>query len=145
MISGKQKIKKDDWRTPDWLFSQLHARFNFTVDAAADPLNDKIDRFFADGLREDWNKERVFCNPPFSQKKDWIVKAYKEVSIKKCPLCVMILPNCIDTQSFNHYIHKNFHWEHLPSRVSFWDENNKPISGNPSGTIIVYFWKEIIK
>jgi len=157
VIHGKQKIKTDEWRTPGWLFDKLNARFNFTVDAAAHHWACKVyqqknlngqsvlrPNFFADGLSESWANQRVWCNPPFSQKKLWIKKAHDE-ALDNCPVCIMPLPNCIDTIYFNKYIHGVFHWEHLPHRVSFWDEQNKPMSGNPSGTILVYFWKRIRK
>jgi hypothetical protein len=157
MINGKQKIKTDEWKTPGWLFNQLNARFNFTIDAAAHHwackvyqekiINGKVvnwPNFFADGLEASWKNHRVWCNPPFSDKKTWIKKAHDEV-LSDCPLCVMPLPNCIDTIYFNKYIDKKFHWEHLPYRVSFLDENNKPISGNPSGTILVYYWDKIVR
>jgi len=144
-INGKQKSKKDDWQTPGWLFSQLNSRFGFHVDAAAISQNTKLVRFFDDGLSSSWAELRIFCNPPFSNKATWMEKAYDEVLHGGCPLCVMILPNCIDTVAFNQYVHGTFHWEHLPYRVSFLDDSGKPVSGNPSGTIIVYFWKRIKK
>ena len=154
MICGKDKIKKDDWETPNWLFNQLNARFNFTLDSACTKKNCKVKNknrliqksiFKKKGLTISWNNERVFCNPPFTQKNIWIKKAYDEVMSGKCPLVIMILPNCIDIVSFNKYIDKIFYWQHLPYRVAFIDEKGKSVKGNPSGTIIVYFWKNIIR
>jgi site-specific DNA-methyltransferase (adenine-specific) len=148
MINGKQKIKKDDWGTPNYLYDQLNARFNFTLDVACTTNNCKspyglyYDKGI-DGLKESWCGERVFCNPPFSEKDKWIRKACKEITQGDCPLVVMILPNCIDTRAFNDCIYNQFKWEHLPYRVSFLDEEGKAVPGNPSGTIIVYFWKNI--
>jgi hypothetical protein len=107
--------------------------------------NKKCQCRFSDGLRDRWLDYRVFCNPPFSEKNKWIEKAAYEVEEGDCPLCVMILPNCIDTKIFNEKIHGRYYWEHLPFRISFLDENNKPINGNPSGSIIVYFWKNIVR
>lgn len=145
MISGKQKIKKDDWKTPDWLFKKLNNRFVFTVDAASTEENKKTYTRMLDGLVCSWRDQRVFCNPPFSTKSQWMKKAHDEVLNGGCHLCVMLLPNCIDTIAFNEYVHGKFYWEHLPHRVSFLDDNGTPIKGNPSGTIIVYFWKKICK
>ena len=149
MIAGKKPNGKDDYRTPDWLFDLLNARFNFEVDAAASSDNHKCNNFFDEehsGLDRDWGAARVFCNPPFSEKDKWIKKAYMEVRKGDCPLCVMILPlGCMDTKVFNRYIHRKYYYEHLPFRVSFCDENGKPIQGNPTGSLVIYFWKDITR
>lgn len=142
-MTHKQPIKSDEWRTPPDLFKQLNVRFYFTMDAAATSKNSTTFLYLKDGLSDTWSNERIFCNPPFSQKAEWIKKMHDEVIHCDCPLCVMILPNCIDTKAFNKYIHGTFHWEHLPYRVSFLDENGNKVNGNPSGTIIVYAWKKI--
>lgn len=90
---------------------------------------------------------RVFCNPPFSKKADFIKKAYEEVMFGNCPICVMVLPsNCQDSKAFQQYIKKNFFYETLSGRVAFIDpETKKPMKGNNSGTTIVYFKKDITR
>ena len=43
--------------------------FRFTIDACADKDNIKCERFWditQDGLKQDWSKERCWCNPPFN-------------------------------------------------------------------------------
>ena len=143
MIHGKQPIKSDLYRTPQWLFNQLNAQFAFTVDAAATKEDSKCDVYFNDGLNSSWDSHRVFCNPPFSQKAAWMDKASYEVHLNNCPVCVMILPMCLDTKAFNEFIDRKFYWRHLPYRISFLDEDDQPVKGNVSGTIIVYMLKEI--
>ena len=88
---------------------------------------------------------RCFCNPPFSQKADFIKKAHDEVLNGNCPICVMVLPlNSMDTKAFHQYIQNKFIYEVLEGRISFIDPaTNKPKSGNNSGTVIVYFKKKI--
>jgi phage N-6-adenine-methyltransferase len=73
-------------------FAPLHARFGFTLDAAASPENAKLPRFFTaeqDGLRWSWAGERVYCNPPYSDIRPWVEKAWREVAAE---LIVMLLP-----------------------------------------------------
>lgn len=89
--------------------------------------------------------ERVFCNPPFSQKAAFIAKAYDEVINGDCAIVVMVLPsNCTDCRAFHQYIYKKFFYEILSGRVSFVDPaTGRAAKGNNSGTIIIYFKKDI--
>lgn len=82
--------------TPDHIFSPLMKRHDFTLDAAANATNAKCARFYdlaADGLKQSWRGERVWCNPPFSNLKGWVCKALEEVNRGGCELVVMLLPN----------------------------------------------------
>ncbi|MBQ8482412.1 MAG: hypothetical protein IJ532_07770 [Alphaproteobacteria bacterium] len=89
--------------------------------------------------------ERVFCNPPFSQKAAFIAKAYDEVINGDCAIVVMVLPsNCTDCRAFHQYIYKKFFYEILSGRVSFVDPaTGRAAKGNNSGTVIIYFKKDI--
>lgn len=62
---------KDYWETPQSLFDELNAEFNFTLDAAASDANHKCERYFTkkdNGLLQDWQGETVFCNPPYGNR-----------------------------------------------------------------------------
>lgn len=149
----KMNVKgNDNFRTPDHLFEQLNRIFNFTLDAACTRENCKCEYGIfhdegMDALTRSWGGARVFCNPPFSKKADFIKKAYEEVMFGNCPICVMVLPsNCQDSKAFQQYIKKNFFYETLSGRVAFIDpETKKPMKGNNSGTTIVYFKKDITR
>lgn len=149
----KMNVKgNDNWRTPDHIFKQLNDIFNFTLDATCTRKNCKCPNgfYFDEGhnaLMKSWGLERVFCNPPFSQKADFIEKAYNEVITGDCPIVVMVLPsNCQDSKAFQSYIKKNFFYETLAGRVAFIDpETKRPMKGNNSGTTIVYFKKDITR
>lgn len=144
-------VKGNDYfQTPDDLYNQLNSIFNFTLDAACTRQNCKCEKGIyhdmgLDALDVSWAGERVFLNPPFSQKADFIQKAYEEVMLGRCPICVMILPsNCMDSVAFQKYIYKQFFYEILAGRVAFIDPTTqKPMVGNNSGTVIVYFKKDI--
>lgn len=61
---------KNDWSTPWEFFNPLMSEFNFTIDAAADTVNKKVDRFWdksVDGLAQSWDNEVVWCNPPYGK------------------------------------------------------------------------------
>ncbi len=83
--------RRNDWATPAWLFEELHEEFDFTVDAAAGSGNTKVPRFWSledDGLKQDWSRERVWCNPPYgAQVAHWVEKAIADNG-----LAVLLVP-----------------------------------------------------
>lgn len=91
LVRGANPAVDDRATTPE-VFDPLHARFTFTIDAAASPRNAKLGRFWTvaeDGLRQSWADERVWCNPPYSSIAPWVEKAWDE---PECPLSVLLLP-----------------------------------------------------
>jgi phage N-6-adenine-methyltransferase len=87
----------DDRGTTWEVFNPLHERFGFTLDVAAAAHNAKLPRYFdraQDGLTQSWAGERVWCNPPYSDCRAWVAKAWSERMRKNDPaeLIVMLLP-----------------------------------------------------
>jgi phage N-6-adenine-methyltransferase len=83
----------DDRATPPELFDPLNERFHFSIDAAASPYNTKCLRYFSptdDGLAKSWLGEKVWCNPPYSDIRPWVEKAWSEVN--RALVIVMLLP-----------------------------------------------------
>lgn len=97
---------RNDWGTPAWLFDQLHKEFRFTVDAAAQTDNAKLDRFWSeqiDGLSKSWAGERVFCNPPYgSLCETWTHKASEQQSLAE--VSVLLLPVRSETRWWHEYV-----------------------------------------
>ena len=83
--------------TPQRLFDALHARCNFTVDAAASEANHKLTAWFGPGgmapdfLSVEWRHHRVFLNPPFALSNAAIGKACEEWQRSRVP-SVLLLP-----------------------------------------------------
>lgn len=94
-----QQVKKrganpivDDRALPVDDFTRFHERFNFTVDVAASERNHKLARYHTAedcGLRATWARERVYCNPPYSNIRPWVEKAHAE---RMADLIVLLLP-----------------------------------------------------
>lgn len=85
--------KVDDRETSPETFAPLHERFGFTIDVAASAKNAKLSRYFTaeqNGLVRTWVGERVWCNPPYSNIRPWIEKAWGES--QWTPLIVMLVP-----------------------------------------------------
>ena len=86
--------RSDEWTTPDNIYDKLNNEFNFTLDPCATAENAKCKKYFTmieNGLAHSWKNETVFCNPPYSEVKLWVEKAYNEC-IKNNVITVMLIP-----------------------------------------------------
>jgi hypothetical protein len=150
MDMTKRVSDSDAFNTPQFFYDQLNRIFSFEIDAACDSSNIKAPVGFCydlgiNGLSKPWIG-RVFVNPPFSKKQEWIEKAIQEVESGNCPICVMILPlNCISADAFfNKVIMGGYMYEILNRRIQFLDNvTKKPVPGNDTGTVVVYFKKRL--
>jgi phage N-6-adenine-methyltransferase len=87
--------KVDDRRTPLSLWGDLDEEFSFDLDVAASHENALCDDYFTreeNGLVKPWTGY-VWCNPPYSDIRQWVVKAEREISRVDGPyVIVMLLP-----------------------------------------------------
>lgn len=83
---GRYHGGSDDWRTPYRLFRNLHREFGFSIDGAATKHDTLLPRFTDDIHNQSWDGERVFCNPPYSDTKTFLVKA------SEADLAVFLIP-----------------------------------------------------
>ncbi len=83
---GRYHGGSDDWRTPYRLFRNLHREFGFSMDGAATKHDTLLPRFTDDIHNQSWDGERVFCNPPYSDTKTFLVKA------SEADLAVFLIP-----------------------------------------------------
>jgi phage N-6-adenine-methyltransferase len=112
--------KVDDRRTPDSIWLPLHQRYGFTLDVAASAENAKTARYFTvedDGLARSWAGERVWCNPPYSDIRPWVAKAWQSMNDPggPSPVIVMLLPANRTEQAW---------WQEL---VELWRDGGTPI------------------
>ena len=112
---------RDDWSTPQWLFDELDREFRFTVDAAADVSNRKLDRYWcleSDGLVKSWAGERVWCNPPYGKATEyWVDKAIWSRQV--ADLSVLLLPSRTDTVWFHRALDHVSELRFIRGRVHF--------------------------
>lgn len=125
--------KSDEWETPQNLFDELNQEFNFDVDVCATPENAKCDKFFTieqDGLTSWWHGN-VWCNPPYSEIKYWVEKAYNRTG-----LSVLLVPARTDTKWFHEYCYQNPNCEirFIKGRLKF--NNSKNSAPFPSMILI---------
>lgn len=126
-------VKDVEWETPQAVFDKLDAEFGFTLDAAASEENHKCARYYTkaeNGLRQSWQGERVFLNPPYGRElAAWVEKAFDEVYRRWCPLVVMLLPARVDTQWFHRYLYHRAEVRFVEGRLKFGNTNtNAPFA-----------------
>ena len=117
---------KDDWETPVDFFNKLNEEFNFTLDPCCVNETAKCNKFYTkkeDGLKQSWEGETVYCNPPYSRKtkattgqSDWIKKCYEE---GQRTTVVMLLPSRTDTIAFHKYIYHHAEIRFIKGRLKF--------------------------
>lgn len=123
----------DDRATPADEFAKLYERFDgFTLDVAAAEHNTKCPVFYSrddDGLTQPWTG-RVWCNPPFSDLRAWVEKAWAEwlqPSSLGPDLIVMLVPaNRAEQRWWQELVEpyrdrpdSDLHLEFLPGRMRF--------------------------
>lgn len=131
--------QSQEWGTPQWLFDQLNAEFNFSLDACATESIAKCQRFFSvqeDALMQKWAPS-TFCNPPYGVSlKKWVHKAYGEAA-RGCTV-VMLLPVRSDTDWFHRYcLAPGTEIRFIKGRISF--TGNKSRSRAPFPSMVVIF------
>lgn len=134
---------KDDWETPHDLFYELNEEFHFTLDPCCTPETAKCEKYYTEkenGLIQNWDGERVFCNPPYSSgmQDQWVRKCYEHGT--KGYLAVMLIPARTDTKRFHDYIlnHENVEIRYIRGRLKFGDSSNSA----PFPSMIVIFGRK---
>lgn len=128
----------DDRTLPDGEFAKLNKRFRFTIDVAAAPHNARLPRFCAiesSGLLVSWAGERVYCNPPYSEIRPWIQKAWSE---KHAEIIVMLLPANRTEQGWwqeliepmRDQLYSRLKVEFLPGRIRFLKPGQQQVGPN---------------
>lgn len=119
--------KTDQWATPQDFFERLDKEFGFNLDPCADETNHKCDTYFdksQDGLKQNWEGYRVFCNPPYGREiGKWVQKCYEE-SRKANTLVVMLVPARTDTKWFHDYVYGKAEVRYVRGRLKFGDSKN---------------------
>lgn len=118
--------ESDEWETPQWLFDQLNAEFNFVADMAATPANTKCPTSFQDSLDIDWvemydalvprrhdeetgeyigrAKRYLWCNPPYSRGKqsEFLKRGYNGMLFGV--RSVFLIPARTDTKAWHDFV-----------------------------------------
>ena len=100
---------RQDWRTPESIYSNLNEEFEFDFDPC--PINPKMD-----GLYIEWG-QLYFCNPPYKEISKWIQKGYEEFLNGKT--VVFLIPSRTDTRWWHDYIMNATEMRFIKGRIRF--------------------------
>ena len=129
-----------EWGTPQDVFDELDAEFDFTVDVAASIHNRKCKRFYSidnNGLIQDWSGERCFMNPPYGNDlREWTKKAYEE-SLKGA-LVVGLLPVRSDTAWFHDHVLDKAEIRFIRGRVKYEIASKDPSAATFPTMIVIW-------
>ena len=133
MAGYMQTSKTVEWGTPQYLYDELNAEFNFTCDVCATPANAKHKNFYTpemDGLKQTWGGV-CYCNPPYGRQiAEWVKKAANADAVT-----VMLLPARTDTKWFHDYIYGKAEIRFIKGRLHYNDSKE----GAPFPSMIVIF------
>lgn len=127
--------KSNEYSTPQEFFDELEKEFHFTLDPCATKETAKCPKFFThkeDGLKQSWDGERVFCNPPYGRE---IGKWVKKASETTGGVTVMLIPARTDTKYFHKYIYHKAELRFIQGRLKFGGLKNSA----PFPSMIVVF------
>lgn len=111
-----------DWNTPKALIEELEKEFGrFDLDPCCNQYScigiSGYD-IISDGLKKQW-WGKVFVNPPYTMKKEFIIKAFAELS--NCELIVFLLPANTCDSWFHEYFYLKPNVEiRFLRRLKFW-------------------------
>lgn len=144
-----QEPETDEWATPSSLIRPLSdAVGGFDLDPASGaediPHADQTYTAQEDGLTQPWFG-KVFCNPPFSEKSEWLKKAVDETENGDAELVVMVLPVDTSTEWFHNYVTKSVAVCFMgPGRVDF-DRRDKAGGKQPNFAIMLPIFGEVVE
>jgi len=143
-----QSKNSDEWETPNNLFWELHKEFHFDLDVCASSKNNKLDNYYdleRNALNHNWSGN-VWCNPPYSKIKDFLIKAHQELKKSNVNLIVFLTFANTDTKWFHDYVYGKSEIRFIKGRLKFKGKNKDGVVVNNSAmrpSILIIFKNEM--
>lgn len=129
------------WRTPRPLFTALHERYVFEVDAAADDSNHLLPSYWTirdNGIeRLFFGRERAYVNPPYDNVAAWI-DACRWRCMHQRAFSALLLPSRTDQKWF-HLCAMDGEIHFVKGRIAFDAPSGIASSSNREGSVLVVF------
>jgi hypothetical protein len=120
-VKHYEGARKQDRRTPREFFAKLHAEYRFTLDGAATAKNALLPRFSSRRKHVIWGRERVFCNPPWSDIPRFIENA------PLADLAVLLVPARVNARWFHRALALGAKPRYWQGKLSFGGPWNSPV------------------
>ena len=136
--------KKDDWETPPDIFSLACDYFHVdpVLDVCATAQTSKCKYHYeTQGMEKNFDFD-FFCNPPYSDVKQWIRKCYLE-HVKHNVSGIMLIFNKTDTAAWHDYIFGKAEILFLRGRLHFWNNGIPSKNPSPHGSALICYRKKI--
>ncbi|EKN4687967.1 phage N-6-adenine-methyltransferase [Yersinia ruckeri] len=146
--SNTPESLKDLWQTPIDIFTALDLEFGFYLDAAASHQSALCARYLTerdDALNSEWiSYGAIWCNPPYSDIKPWVIKAAAQCVAQRQPV-VMLVPADASVGWFSLALQSVDEVRFITDgRISFLrSDTGKPINGNNKGSLLL-IWRPFI-
>ena len=118
----------EDWKTPKSIYDLLDKEFRFNDDPCPFGGHGGLDRAWG---------TRTFCNPPYSQIKDWVRYGYEQA--QKGKTVVFLIPSRTDTRWWHEYCMQAKEIRFIKGRLKFGGAK----FGAPFPSCVVVFSKSI--
>jgi len=91
-----------------------------------------------DGLRDDWSGSLAFVNPPWSNQKAWIERAYEQWSRNKVKTVVCLVPSKTDTKLFHDVLSTDADIYFIEGRPRFFKEDGTSQPTMVSAMVVMF-------
>lgn len=158
MNKARKGPVKDDWRTPPELAARLHEKWGFTLDLATDgtdgicgikgltgphrpkPIYSQQPICYC-GLCDEAENEAIFCNPPYSDLRPWIIRFDFLAAFQDC-LVVALLPVSPTSQKWWKPLTETVHeLRFTAQRIRFVAPATGQPGPAPTGSNVIAIWK----
>jgi len=120
-----EAVLSDEYETPDYLVAELSSLYGIfpKLDVASNSKNQKTQGSLKDGLTQDWicptyGELDVWCNPPQTKCKDFVLKADEQNKKHNINIMMIIPANVLTTKYFAEVI-KNVEYYPIKGRITF--------------------------
>ena len=142
----------DEWETPQELFDELCKKYSIDVgfDVASTDKNFKGDMFWLtieeDALKKEWipvnyKSVDVWCNPPHSQTKQFVIKACEQWQKHNINIMMIIPANSICTKYAEECIKPHAEFHPIYFRPKFL-RDGKPSKDPARNAYFVVIWRK---
>ena len=137
----------DEYETPHTLYENLCNHFEIypELDVCASKKVSKCKKFFSiddNALDKDWKSDSVWCNPPHSKTKEFVLKADKEWTENDINIMMLVPANAVCAHYFSDiFYHQHAEYYRLAGRIRFLVDGEK--SPHPSrNSYFVVVWRK---